>query len=452
MKKKNLKKYTIVGIITALAILSVFYFTGNIMPGDKNVYAQGLSRGDIRDQFEKERDKIRRGPKEVKRLMNKTIKDIKDRNLKFRVELNEMMKYKIAEITGAEPPRNLEREAKVQFSFGNRKWDQFFGKYKRYFKKKKKSNYRERERKRKELAARERRLAEDRRRNEERRRRAERQKRLEDERKQQEEAKRLAAEKKRLVEEAKKLADEKSKLRQEDSTDIFNSPTPTLAAFNWRDSKRTTPVRQQGICGSCWAFTTMAVFEANYLIRNHKSVDFSEQFILDCAKDRRGRKAGTCGGGWYGGAFDYLQKKDAVTEAKIPYKKRDSFCRPSIGRKKKKIRVAAWGYVDRRGGIPSVRAMKKALCKYGPLAACVKVTPAFQAYRSGIFDEHARVTSSRDINHAITIVGWDDNKKSYLVKNSWGTRWGDKGYVWVEYGCNNIGFGAAWLVVDSDKF
>jgi len=94
--------------------------------------------------------------------------------------------------------------------------------------------------------------------------------------------------------------------------------------------------------------------------------------------------------------------------------------------------------------------MKEALAKYGAIAACVKVTPAFQAYKSGIFDEHASVSSPNDVNHAITIVGWDDNKQAYLVKNSWGPGWGDKGYVWVEYGSNNIGYGAAWAVVVSE--
>jgi cathepsin L len=94
--------------------------------------------------------------------------------------------------------------------------------------------------------------------------------------------------------------------------------------------------------------------------------------------------------------------------------------------------------------------MKDAICKYGAIAACVKVTPAFQAYKNGVFNEFAYVSGEKDINHAITIVGWDDKKNAYLVKNSWGPQWGDDGYVWVEYGCNNIGYGATWAVVASE--
>ncbi|HOA06363.1 MAG TPA: C1 family peptidase, partial [Spirochaetota bacterium] len=52
-----------------------------------------------------------------------------------------------------------------------------------------------------------------------------------------------------------------------------------------------------------------------------------------------------------------------------------------------------------------------------------------------------------DTNHAIVIVGWDDSKKSFLIKNSWGEDWGEKGYMWIEYGCNNIGRGASYITV-----
>ena len=79
---------------------------------------------------------------------------------------------------------------------------------------------------------------------------------------------------------------------------------------------------------SCWAFTSIAVLEANYSIRKDSMTDLSEQNILDCAVDRNGRDAGSCNGGWYGGVFDYLMKKSAVTESKSPYKGKTTFCSP----------------------------------------------------------------------------------------------------------------------------
>ena len=218
-----------------------------------------------------------------------------------------------------------------------------------------------------------------------------------------------------------------------------------------------TPIKYQAQCGSCWAFTSAAVVESNYLIRRNVTLDISEQHILDCAEAQQAvyrggqvyyvkNKAGSCQGGWYGPVFEYFRTNSAALETQIPYKNAEGVCRAS---NTDKYKIVAWGYVKPDAGIPTVRSMKEALCKYGPIAACVKVTPAFQAYRSGIFDEFAAVSGERDINHAITIVGWDDSKESYLVKNSWGTQWGDKGYVWIKYGCNNIGYGAAWVVVSS---
>ncbi len=214
-----------------------------------------------------------------------------------------------------------------------------------------------------------------------------------------------------------------------------------------RDASQLTTVQYQGICGSCWAFTAAAVYEGNYKMKNDRVLDISEQFILDCAVDRNGNDAGSCDGGWYGGVFDYLMTKGAQVEKDKPYQGKQGFCGTAGN---SKYKVVKWGYIRRDAGIPSVKEMKEALAKYGAIAACVKVTHAFQAYKSGIFDEHASVSSPNDVNHAITIVGWDDNKQAYLVKNSWGPGWGDKGYVWVEYGSNNIGYGAAWAVVVSE--
>ena len=225
------------------------------------------------------------------------------------------------------------------------------------------------------------------------------------------------------------------------------APAITVAAFNWRDASLLTTVQYQGICGSCWAFTSAAVYEGNYKMKNNKVLDVSEQFILDCASDKNGNDAGSCDGGWYGGVFDYLMTKGAQIEKDKPYQGKQGFCSTPGN---SNYKVVKWGYIRRDAGIPSVKEMKEALAKYGAIAACVKVTPAFQAYKSGVFDEHASVSAPNDVNHAITIVGWDDNKQAYLVKNSWGPGWGDKGYVWVEYGCNNIGYGAAWAVVASE--
>jgi cathepsin L len=83
----------------------------------------------------------------------------------------------------------------------------------------------------------------------------------------------------------------------------------------------------------------------------------------------------------------------------------------------------------------NVNRIKKALCQYGPLSAAIRSTRAFHAYTGGIFDQKR----PGRVNHAIVIVGWDDSKNAYLIKNSWGKDWGLNGYAWVDYRSNSVG-------------
>lgn len=231
-------------------------------------------------------------------------------------------------------------------------------------------------------------------------------------------------------------------------------PEPVLAkadyrakTFNWRDRGKVTPIRFQGLCGSCWAFASMAAYESNYLIVNNRNLDLSEQYIIDAAVTDRGQDAGSCNGGSYVRVFSFLTQYGALKEEKFPYSGRSVRKRRP---QKNPYYTMKWGRV-KDYKVPPVIEVKKALVKYGPITASVKVTPAFQAYTGGIFDEHAPVRSQLDTNHAIVIVGWDDNKKSYLIKNSWGKDWGEDGYMWIEYGSNNIGRGASWIIVPKNN-
>ncbi len=347
---------------------------------------------------QKELDKIRL--ELIKQKVDNIRREIIAKNKKFKVEVTEAIKHKIEDITGLKLPPDLQREARIQSSMGERMFMLFLKKLSEYEKR-----MRERERR-------------------------------EQEKKPEETKKEESKEGKRELTE-KKIPDTKL-------PDLYTIADPNVRAFNWVKKRMVTPVRYQGLCGSCWAFTSLAVFEAGHLIMNNRELDLSEQHLIDCATDRYGRDAGSCNGGWYGKVFDYLTRKSAARESVAPYLGRTSRCTsvPSTP-----FKVVAWGYVKRNAGIPAVDEMKKALCKYGPIAATVKVTPAFQAYAGGIFDEHAQVWGPKDINHGIVIVGWDDDKNAYLIKNSWGEKWGEDGYMWIEYGCNNIGYGAAWIAV-----
>jgi cathepsin L len=220
--------------------------------------------------------------------------------------------------------------------------------------------------------------------------------------------------------------------------------SPSMTAWSWKEYM--SPVRSQGKCGSCWAFSTLAVFEAAEAIANGMSskVDFSEQYIVDCAVDDYGSDVGDCTGGYTPLVYQYLQSKGSALESEVPYQERDGSCKSKLAPKHK---IAAWGFVDDTKYVPDTDDMKEALCKYGPLSASAHVTTAFKYYAGGVFDEGANNVP----NHAMTIVGWDDKRGAWLVRNSWGAWWGEDGYIWMKYGTNNIGKSAAWAIVKPNK-
>ncbi|MFB3923693.1 MAG: C1 family peptidase [Terriglobia bacterium] len=232
----------------------------------------------------------------------------------------------------------------------------------------------------------------------------------------------------------------------------LSAPDPaSLASFDWRMRGKVTPVRDQGACGSCWAFGTVGTYEGSYRIRNNVDVDGSEQYIVTCSLDALGARVGSCAGGWW--AFDHLINQGDATETDLPYTATDgssTMCATNTP-----YRGIAWGYVSSEGGLPTVAEMKTALCTYGPLAVTVRVTSLFQAYTEGVFDER----DPGPINHAIVLIGWDDAKGAWLIKNSWGTSWGetggygtDRGFMWIAYESNGIGTGAAWVQALSEFY
>jgi cathepsin L len=104
-------------------------------------------------------------------------------------------------------------------------------------------------------------------------------------------------------------------------------------------------------------------------------------------------------------------------------------------------KTLAWGFVTGNGSVPSVPQMKQAMCDHGAVSVTVRATALFQAYTAGVFDE----MDSGPINHAVVLVGWDDSKQAWLLKNSWDTTWGMSGYMWIKYTSNSVGYAAAWV-------
>lgn len=219
--------------------------------------------------------------------------------------------------------------------------------------------------------------------------------------------------------------------------DFSDVCSPSANAFAWSDSLG--PIRNQGSCGSCWAFAAVSTMESSNALINGAQSDLSEQHALSCSN------GGSCWGGWYTDVYDWLGAgKDGLeTEQTVPYQGRDDQC---SNEGQTPYEIDTWGWVDPVNMVPSVDQIKAAMCKYGTVTAAVAATPAFISYGGGVFNER----SNSQINHAIVLVGWDDSKNAWLMRNSWGTNWGEDGYMWIDYGSNSIGAYAAWAMVDED--
>lgn len=215
-------------------------------------------------------------------------------------------------------------------------------------------------------------------------------------------------------------------------------------AFSWRDTNKVSPVKEQ-ICGNCWAFAATGAYESSYLIRNGIVQDDSEQYINDCAKTDSGADAGSCGGGLAVKAFEHMLREGFTSEAVIPYTGTDKACSSPAT----PVDAVAWGFVDPTVEHPTTQQIKNALCAHGPLATRLRVvSDALFAYTGGVYNETVASDSSGQ-GHAVVIVGWDDAKGAWLIKNSWGTDWGEDGFGWLAYGSNRIGRHTAWIKAES---
>ncbi|GGG45014.1 C1 family peptidase [Bizionia arctica] len=200
-----------------------------------------------------------------------------------------------------------------------------------------------------------------------------------------------------------------------------NAPT-----FDLRDINGLTSVKDQGSCGSCWAFSAVATIESSNLLINKKYLDLSEQSLVNCVADSQG-----CEGGWYDHAYSWLllNNKDVALEDEIPYKNSDLSC--SLYEGNSNVKIANYNFLI---GNPSIEEIKNALVRHGALAvALYSNNTQFSNYKGGVIKA---LNSAPD--HAVTIVGWDDTQEAWLIKNSWGTAWGINGFGWVGYNTTGI--------------
>ena len=218
-------------------------------------------------------------------------------------------------------------------------------------------------------------------------------------------------------------------------------------ALDWRGYNNynyITPVRNQGGCGSCWAFAATAALESKWLIsQNNPGADLnlSEQVLVSCSG------AGSCSGGYINKASDYIRNLGLPSENCFPYNATNNTCAGACDDyQKSSFAITNWHWVATTA--PSVEALKGALYAYGPLVTTMDVYSDFFSYRTGVY---SYVTGPYQGGHAVLLVGYNDTGKYFIAKNSWGDGWGEAGYFKIAYGELNslVEFGHYTIAYDN---
>jgi len=197
-------------------------------------------------------------------------------------------------------------------------------------------------------------------------------------------------------------------------TAVFDESV-TAGSIDWRSNGGVNAVKNQGRCGSCWAFGATAGTEHAHWRASKKLLNLSEQQLVDCDTRSHG-----CNGGWHTSAWAYLQKQPQMTQSQYPYTGKDGNCKTGKG----VVSVQNWAAVGRGSVLQHKAALNQGVVSIA-LAAGNNI---FMQYKGGILDN---ASCPKQIDHAVAMVGYgtQNGKDYWIIRNSWGARWGEQGYM-----------------------
>jgi KDEL-tailed cysteine endopeptidase len=193
----------------------------------------------------------------------------------------------------------------------------------------------------------------------------------------------------------------------------------TPESIDWRQKGAVTEVKDQGICGSCWTFSGTGAIEGVWSISKGQLLDLSEQQLVDCATGLAYGSYG-CSGGQINGAFRYVAQYGQCALTDYPYTAKDGTCQKCNS----VVSISGCADVETNNQL----ALKSAVSKQPVSVAIEADTRYFQFYSGGILTSSSCGT---DLDHGVLVVGYgvENSQKYWLVKNSWGTSWGENGYI-----------------------
>lgn len=210
-------------------------------------------------------------------------------------------------------------------------------------------------------------------------------------------------------------------------------------SVDWRTEGAVTQVKNQGECGSCWAFSTTGALEGANFRANGKLVELSEQQLVDCSGKFENQG---CNGGLMDNAFEYVKENGGVdTEQSYPYHARAGRCHF----KKSAIGSECSGYNDIPIG--NEEALKEALATVGPISIAIDATEGkFMLYKEGVLVDDTCGNSPDKLDHGVLLVGYGTENSTvhgksqdyWIVKNSWGPGWGEQGYIRMARNLDNM--------------